>query len=299
MDDFTFPLEDKEVKITNPDKVLWEDPGITKLGYIEYLMKVVPYILTYSKDRLLTMIRYPHGIGGKSFYQKEIPEYAPQWIERVNYGNKNWILLNEPATLVWVANQGALELHLPFNLYFRENKPQEIIIDLDPMDTENFQLVREVALKSKEVLNSLGLWGVAKTSGATGLQIYIPIEPRYSYEEVRLINTFIAKYIAEKNPHQVTLERSVKKRGNLLYFDYLQLWKGKTLPAPYSVRARPGGSVSTPLNWEEVEKDIVPSDFNMETVAKRIKEKGDLFKVISQDNSRQNLDGILASIKKY
>ncbi len=298
MEGIKITIEDKEITISNPYKILWPQSGFTKLDYIHYLISVSPYLLAYTQNRLLTMIRFPDGIDGKSFYQKEIPDFAPEWVERAFYSDKNWIILNDTATLVWVANLASLEIHVPFDQYCKPDFPTELALDLDPMDTENFALVREIALKSKEVINSLGLLSVVKTSGATGLQIYIPIEPKYTYEEARRINTFIARYIAEKNPRKVTLERVVKKRGKHLYFDYLQLWRGRTLPAPYSVRARPRAPVSTPLEWEEVEKEISPADFTIQTVPERLKLKGDLFRFVTTEKVNQSLDEILAFIKK-
>ncbi|MFZ5752683.1 MAG: non-homologous end-joining DNA ligase [Bacillota bacterium] len=297
MESMQITIEGKELTISNPHKILWPESGITKLDYIHYLISVSPYLLAYTQNRLLTMIRFPDGIDGKSFYQKEIPPFAPEWMERAFYSDKNWILLNDIATLVWVANLASLEIHVPFDQYVKPDYPTELTLDLDPMDTDNFDLVREIALKSREVIDSLGLFSVIKTSGATGLQVYIPIEPRYTYEEARLINTFIARYIAEKNPRKVTLERMVKKRGKHLYFDYLQLWRGRTLPAPYSVRAKPGATVSTPLEWAEVEKEITPADFTIRTVPERLKLKGDLFRFVTTEKMNQGLDEILVFIK--
>lgn len=291
-------VENREVPISNPQKLLWPDAGVTKMDYIRYLLLISPYLLAYTRNRPLTMIRYPHGTDGKSFFQKETPVHAPSWIPQVPVDGKSRILLNDAATLVWVAGQAALELHTPFNTYDQEDYPQEIVLDLDPMDTENFALVKEVACKTKEVLDSFGLISVPKTSGATGLQIYVPLEPKYTYEETRLINEFIAQYIAAGNPGQVTLERTVNKRGKLLYFDYLQLWRGRTMPVPYSVRARPLATVSAPLTWDEVAGKASPMDFTVLTMPARIENKGDLFSAVSTTKVRQNLDEILSFIKK-
>lgn len=293
MEPLSVIVEGKKVEITNPHKVLWDVPGITKIEYIQYLLTVSAYLLAYTRDRLLTMIRYPDGINGKSFYQKEIPGYAPGWLPRAKSGDKEWILLNDVATLVWVANQAALELHVPFNTYWEEDFPSELVFDLDPMEEDNFDLVREISLRTKEVLDSFGLLSVPKTSGATGIQIYVPLESRYTYEQTRLVNEFIARYIAEKYPHKVTLERSVKKRGKLLYFDYLQLWRGRTLPVPYSVRARSGAPVSAPLTWEEIEEGVLPADFTIKTIGERIKKRGDLFSPVTSPTYKQNLDDLL------
>lgn len=298
MDKITVNVEEKEITITNPDKFLWKEEGITKLDYIYYLIMVAPYLLPYTRDRLLTMIRFPDGIEGKYFYQKGIPDYAPEWLTTVLYKDKTYVLLNDVATLVWAGSQAALELHVPFNTYSRENYPSDLIIDLDPMQENNFSLVQEVALRTKEILDSFGLSSYVKTSGATGLQMYIPIRPHYTYQEARLVVKFIADYITEKNPFKVTIERSIRKRGKLLYFDYLQLWRGKTLPAPYSVRGRKGATVSTPLKWEEVQhKKIKPEDFTIHTMKKRISMEGDLFKILSTDRIEQNMDDILRFIK--
>lgn len=293
MESLSVIVEGKKIEITNPHKVLWADPGITKIEYIQYLLAVSVYLLAYTRDRLLTMIRYPDGTSGKSFYQKEIPGYAPAWLPRAKFRDKDWILLNDVVTLVWVANQAALELHVPFNTYREEDFPCELVFDLDPMEEDNFSLVQEIALRTKEVLDSFGLLSVPKTSGATGIQIYVPLEPRYTYVQTRLVNKFIAQYIAEKYSHKVTLERSVKKRGTLLYFDYLQLWRGRTLPVPYSVRARTGAPVSAPLTWEEVEKGLLPTDFTVKTMRERIKQRGDLFSPVTSLKYKQNLDDLL------
>ena len=299
MEDLTVAVDGKELSITKPHKIFWDDPGITKLDYVKYLLAVAPCLLAYTNNRLLTMIRWPHGIAGKSFYQKEIPAYAPSWIPRAVYGDKTWILLNDAPSLVWVANQAALELHTPFNLYMNEDYPGELVIDLDPTDTDNFTLVREIALNIREVLASFGLTSVPKTSGATGLQIYVPVDPRYTYEELRIVNKFLAEYILARNPGRVTLERAVKKRGKLLYFDYLQLWRGRTMPAPYSVRARPLAPVSTPLEWEEIKADFSPAEFTVLNVPERIGQRGDLFAAVTTKKVRQSLDEILVFLRKH
>ncbi len=296
MESITVLVDDKKVEITNPQKLLWQQPSITKLEYIQYLIEVAGSLLLYTRDRLLTMIRYPDGIDGKSFFQKEIPEYAPAWLPRCKTGGKEWIILNDVPTLVWVANQAALELHVPFNQYTHEDFPSELIIDLDPMDEDNFALVRVIALRTREVLDNFGLVSVAKTSGATGMQIYVPLAPLYTYEQARVVNKFIAHYLAAKYPDKITLERSVKRRGKLLYFDYLQLWRGRTLPAPYSVRARVGAPVSTPVTWEEVEMGIHPLDFTIATVRQRMKQTKDLFEVITDGRHQQKLDALLSYI---
>jgi bifunctional non-homologous end joining protein LigD len=295
--EFEIEVENQIVKITNPQKILWPQAQITKLDYIRYLVDVSSYMLPYLHDRLLTTIRYPDGIEGKSFYQKNRPEHSPSWIRSFLWRDTNYILANDLPTLVWLGNQACIELHVAFNLSQREAYPTELVFDLDPTDVENFSLVLEVALRIKEVLDSLGLSSQAKTSGASGLQIYIPIDPRYPYEETRLLNKFIAHYVADKFPQQVTVERLVKNRGSKLYFDYLQHWEGKTLPTPYTPRAVNEGCVSAPVTWEEVGKGFVPSDFTIKNMLDRLENNGDLFQSITTKKFGQSLDDLLDFVK--
>ncbi|MBO8170750.1 MAG: DNA polymerase domain-containing protein [Bacillaceae bacterium] len=299
MEDLITKIDGKEIKISNPDKVLWPDAGITKLDYIRYLMEVAPYLLAYSRNRLLTTIRYPDGIDGKHFYQKNIPDYAPDWIQTFNWRDTTYILLNDRPTLAWVGNQASLELHVSFHFYHDEYHPTELVFDLDPMDLSDFDHVREVALKVRDVLQSLGLSSVVKTSGASGLQIYVPIYPSYTFEETRRVNRFIAEYLQERNPGLITLERLVKNRGKKLYLDYLQHWTGKTLPSPYSTRARPMATVSTPVTWEEVESGFHPTDFTIDSVPERIQQYGDLFQWITTDKTNQSLDEMMAFMNQH
>ncbi len=298
VEQFDFAVDGEAVRITNPTKILWPEAKITKLDYIQYLIDMSPYILPYVKDRLLTTIRFPHGINGKSFYQKNVPTYAPHWITTYEWNETTYMLLNELPTLVWLGNQACLECHVSFNLVDKSHYPTELVFDLDPSDPSNFPLVLEVALLIKEVLDSLGLRSRVKTSGATGLQMYIPIKRRYTYKQTHQLNKFIAHYIAEKHPQLVTLERLVKNRGNKLYFDYVQHSEGKTLAAAYFPRARKEATVSTPVAWEEVNKGFHPHDFTMNNIRQRVKEKGDLFSIITTEKENQSLDDLLLTINK-
>lgn len=297
-DDFEIEVDGKKVRITNPEKVLWPEAEINKFQYIQYLIEIAPYLLPYLRDRLLTTIRYPDGIHGKSFYQKNIPDHAPDWIQTHIWRDTNYMLANDLPTLVWLGNQACLELHVAFNLYQQEAYPTELVFDLDPTDVDNFELVLEVSLRIKEVLDSLGLFSQVKTSGASGLQIYIPIDPIYTYHETHLLNKFIAEYVAQRFPEQVTIERLVKNRGTKLYFDYIQHGEGRTLPAVYSSRARPAASVSTPVLWSEVEGGFHPTDFTILNIRERVKQKGELFSAITTEKVYQSLDDLLTFLKQ-
>ncbi|OCA88348.1 DNA polymerase domain-containing protein [Bacillus sp. FJAT-27225] len=291
-------VDGKRIDITHPDKMIWESQRITKLDYIHYLLNVSQYMIEHAKDRLLMAWLYPHGIAGKKIEKRSVPQSAPEWISSIFYKNKDRMLLNDTATLVWAANYGAIEFHVPFDRYDKPDFPLEMVFDLDPPDDASFNLVVEVSLKLKELLQSLGLLSIPRTSGSAGLQVFVPIQPIYTFEKTRKITTFIANYFLEQLPNQVTIERVVSKRGNKLYFDYLQLWRGRTMPVVYSPRAKRNATVATPLTWSELEGGIQPAQFTMLNIMKRIEEKGDLFKPLTTDKRNQSLDEILRFIEK-
>ncbi|PZE21228.1 non-homologous end-joining DNA ligase [Paenibacillus xerothermodurans] len=299
MKEFTAKVEGKEVAITHPDRVIWPELGITKWDYIGYLTTVAPYLLEHAKDRMLMIWRYPEGIGGRRIEERSVHGAPPDWVPRVMYNDKQRILLNDTATLVWLANWGAVELHVPFDTYYRKDYPTDLVLDLDPPDEHSFDLAAEVALRAKAVLDSLSLTSVPRTSGATGMQIYVPIEPAYRFEEARAVNRFLAEYLQQQLPAKVTLERVVRRRGNKLYVDYLQLWRGRTMPAPYAVRARQAATVATPVSWEEVERGIQPGDFTILTVPERVERLGDLFRAVTTEKHKyaNRLDHIIQFVK--
>ncbi|WP_134699014.1 non-homologous end-joining DNA ligase [Ammoniphilus sp. YIM 78166] len=297
-EEFEIEVEGRKLRITNPQKVLWPEAEVTKLEYIQYLVEIAPYMLSYLSERLLTTIRYPDGIHGKSFYQKNIPDHAPDWVKTQVWRDTQYILANDLPTLVWLGNQACLELHVAFNKAQYERYPTELVFDLDPMDLEDYSHVLEIALLIREVLQALGLSSQAKTSGASGLQIYIPIEEKYTYEETHVLNKFIAQYIAEKYPQKVTIERMVKNRGNKLYFDYIQHGEGRTLPVVYSLRARPAASVSAPVSWEEVQRGFHPTDFTIRNMKERMLKVGDLFITVTNAENKHSLDTLLSFLKQ-
>ncbi|OEF98592.1 non-homologous end-joining DNA ligase [Desulfuribacillus alkaliarsenatis] len=290
---YQLKVDEKVISISNPDKYLWPN-SVTKLDFIKYIYEIADYMLPYVKNRLLTTIRYPNGVDDdKSFYQKNVPAHAPEWITSKNWNGTNYILPNDKATLVWLANLAALEMHVSFNYWQSEDYPTELVFDLDPSVTDRFDQVLEIALYLNDNLLQIGLHSIAKTSGATGIQIYIPIKPIYKYEQTRKVAKFIAEYMENKYPKIITTERLVKQRGTKLYIDYLQHWRGKTLPAPYSVRARQQPTVSTPVTWEEVEKGFKPEDFTIFNTIERIEKLGNLF-IFKDEHS---LDQVLKFIK--
>ncbi|GAB6933105.1 non-homologous end-joining DNA ligase [Calditerricola satsumensis] len=286
-----------DVTLTNPDKLLWPEEGITKRDYLAYLFAVAKPLLAYTRNRALTVIRYPDGVHGESFYQKNAPSYAPPWIPRRQVGDVDAILLNDLRTLLWLGNQAALEFHVPFHEVDDPDHPLELTFDLDP-SVPGFAAVVETALRLKEVTDRLGLPTYVKTSGATGLAVYIPLERRYTYAETRQVAAFLARYLAERYPRLVTVARRVRDRGTKVYVDYLQHGKSRTLPAPYSPRGRTEATVSAPVTWEELARGAQPADFTIKTVPARLSQIGDPFAPVTASANRANLDEILDFLKR-
>jgi bifunctional non-homologous end joining protein LigD len=285
-------MAEHPVKVTNLDKVLWPEVGVTKGEYIQYMIEMSPILLPHYRDRLLTVIRFPNGIHAKSFYQKNIPDNSPEWLRTHGVWSEDsereiqYLLANDTATLLWLANQAAMELHPSYATVQNLDEPTNIAFDLDPtvkgVDIAGFKKACRVALILKEVLDDLGMPSYPKTSGATGLQVFVPIARGYNFDETRLITHFVGRYIADRAPDLVTIERLKKNRGDKVYFDYLQHYKGKTLSGPYTPRAVDTAAVSAPLTWDEIRAGVTPGQFNIRTMPGRIRELGDLFEPMSR-----------------
>jgi len=287
-------MADHELSLSNLDKVLWPQEGYTKGDLIEYYVKVAPFMLPHLKGRPLVFTRYPSGIGGRHFYQKNAPDYLPEWIATFPWQNEDGsinhhILAESPAALAWLANQACLEIHTWLSRVDSILNPDYLVFDLDPSEESTWQNVVDIALVLKQTLDQLGLRGYPKTSGAEGLHIYIPLVRGYTYEEIRGVGGTIAGLVCTVLPEIATIERSVARRGKKVYVDYMQNVIGKTLCAPYSVRPRPGATVSAPLNWEEV-TTITPTDFTIKNILTRLQKTGDLFQPVITD--RQNIEPI-------
>lgn len=288
--------EDKEITVSNPDKYLWPDLKIKKIDYIHYLIDLAPFIIKYTENRPLTVIRYPDGINGKSFFQKHLPAYAPSWIHSKDENGKKYMYLDDIPTLVWLANQGALEFHVTFNTSESPDTPHSLVFDLDPSEDQDFEDAADAALLIRDTLQELNISSFPKTSGASGIQIYIPVGNQYTYEEARIINHFFGSYFSSKHSNHFTIERTVKNRGKKIYFDYLQMWYKKTIISPYSPRAVESAAVSMPVTWDELEKGCHPSDFTLFNVKNRLETMGDLFDVLYNEKSYQNLSFILENL---
>lgn len=286
-------IDGHTVEITSLDKPLWPKLGINKIEYLQYVKGMSSRILPFIKERLLTVIRYPHGVKGESFYQKNCPEYAPEFIQTQVSEGINYIVCSDLASLMWLGNQLAFECHVPFETIHSEGV-SEIVFDLDPPSRDEFHLAVEAALIMKEIFDSLKLTTFIKTSGNKGLQVYIPLpENNFSYEDTRRFTEFVASYLVEKEPERFTVERLKKNRGNKLYVDYIQHAEGKTIIAPYSVRGNEKALVATPLFWNEVTRDLRPEQFPIDSIIGRIEEKGCPFEDFLKAKKEQRFGPVL------
>jgi bifunctional non-homologous end joining protein LigD len=284
-------LGDYELHVSHPDKLIWPDLNITKLDYIQRLAKLGPYLLPHTEGRCLTTIRYPEGITGISFYQKNAPKPTPPFVRTEKDGSITYVVLDSLPTLVWLGSLYSLELHVSCER-IGDPLPDRWILDIDPSLDEEPRIMEATALAG-ELLHSLGLDAVPKTSGATGIQVVMPIERGPTFDELRAFGKFVSEYLTARNPKLFTIERFKKDRGDLIYLDYLQFHPGRTLAAPYTPRARPGAPVSTPLTWEEVGRNPVATDFNLLNIEERLRLHGDLISLMKP----QPLGKILKSIK--
>ncbi len=300
-------ISGRRLGLTHLDKVFWPEQGHTKRDLINYYHRVSAFIVPHLKGRPLTLKRYPDGYGSKPFFQKEAPAETPGWVrtevipadnprEKIRY-----IVCDEEPTLLFLANIACISQnpwlsrlpalvrldpaerptdrdrpsHLP--RLDALDRPDQLVLDIDPPGPGHYDQCVEVALVIRDVLTDFGLKGYPKTSGATGIHVYVPIKPLYSYEQARQFAQVIASLCREERPDLITLETATGKRQGKIYLDYLQNVRGKTVASVYSVRAQAGAPVSTPLEWREVRRGLRPGDFTIANVPERLEKKGDLF----------------------
>lgn len=276
-------VDGHEVHLTNQKKVYFPDDNITKGDVINYYDKMYKYILPYLQDRPESLRRQPNGILDEGFYHKDAGDEAPSWVETVvvrsDSENKkiNYILCNNKATLLYLANLGCIELNPWFSRINNMENPDYLVIDIDPSPKNTFDEVIEAALAVKEILDRAGVPGYCKTSGASGMHVFVPLGAQYTYDNVKDFSHLIAILAQQLLPGTTSLERSLSKRGNKIYLDYLQNRRGQTLASVYSLRAQPGASASTPLDWKELKKGLHYSQFTIKTLPRRVQKIGDIF----------------------
>lgn len=273
----------QKIKLTNLNKIFWAEEKITKGDLIDYYREISSFILPYLKDRPESLLRYPNGIREKGFFHKDMKFLSSDWIKKVSIPSEShgapihYLLINDEASLIYAINMGCIDLN-PWNsrVGHLEN-PDYLIIDLDPEDI-SFESVVKVAQACREVLESLGIESYPKTSGARGMHIYIPMGAKYTYEQTRHFAELLAVQIHSKVFDITSMVRNPKDRQGKVYLDFLQNSRGQTLASAYSVRAKPGATVSAPLKWSEVTSKLHPSQFTIKNMVKRLDSHGDLFK---------------------
>jgi bifunctional non-homologous end joining protein LigD len=286
------------VPLTNLDRVYWPEEGYTKGDLVRYYHEISRFILPYLKDRPLIMKRYPSGIGGPFFHQHDVndaPKFARTVALEAEDGGRHevdYIVGDNEATLLYMANLGAVERHPWHSRVADLEHPDWFVFDLDPGEGVRFETICDVALGTRDVLERLGLESYPKTSGSRGIHVYVPVKPAYSYKQIAELAEQVATVIAREHKDVATVERSKRKRGGgMIYVDHMQNARGKSVAAPYSVRPKPGATVSAPLEWKEVErKKIKTADFHIGNMLARVERKGDLFAPVLKKGQR--LEGI-------
>lgn len=278
------------VDVTNLDKVYWPDEGYTKGDLIRYYLQVSIYLLKYLKDRPAILVRHPNGIAEEGFYQQNVEE-TPEFVKTMRLRNQvgrilNYVIYSDLASLTYLVNLGTIAQNPWHSRISNLDEPDYIVVDLDPNGAP-FSNVLKVALAVQDVLRDIGMSGYPKTSGSSGVHIYIPISHGYNYDESARFAENIATRVAGQVPQIATVERKIaeRKKGQV-YIDWQQNARGKTAASVYSVRARPGATVSTPVTWAEISHGIQISDFTIKTVPLRLEKKGDLWERILKERQR-------------
>lgn len=279
----TRTIEGHDLHFTNLSKVFWPKEKYTKRDMINYYYQVAPFMLPYLKDRPQTLNRHPHGINGQSFYQKNVKGKVPDWIETFPYYSdsdeeeKEFLVCTNEASLLYIASLGCIEINPWSSRTKTPDHPDWCIIDLDP-DKNTFEQVIKAALVTKKILDAIDVPAYCKTSGSTGLHIYIPLGAKYTYEESKEFARRIVKLVHAEIPSFTSIERKTANRNGNMYLDFLQNRPQATVAGPYSLRPKPFAPVSMPLHWEEVKKGLKIKDHNLGNAVSRLAENGDIFK---------------------
>ncbi|RCH55761.1 DNA ligase D [Mucilaginibacter hurinus] len=284
----------KKVKVSHLNKVYWPKEGITKGELIKYYESMADWIVPYLKDKPMSMRRQPNGIDDPGFFQKDNTAHLPDWIktEKVysesNDKDINYIVGGDAATLLYMANLGCIEINPWLSTYKKPEHPEYVVIDIDPHDVP-FSWAVEAALKTKEVFDRMKLDVFVKTSGSKGLHIYCYLGGRYDYDFVKVFAEYVANLVHTELPDTTSVERSPAKRPKKVYIDFLQNRRGQTIACPYSVRPKPGATVSAPLHWNEVNDDLKLSDYTIYNIKERTENIDDPWK---------NIHKVKADLKK-
>jgi len=277
----------RELRLSNLDKLFWPEHGITKGDLIRYYQDVAPVILPHLEGRPFTMRRYPDGVAGKAFFQKDAPKHMPDWIPtfrtevttRDKPRTKKWVdlpVVNDALALLWMVNMGCIDMNAWYSRIDRPDRPDFVLFDLDPTADVPWEQTIQVALILKDLLEQLGLSSYPKTSGGKGIHVLVPLDRESTYDDTRSFAEAVAGAIARTHPTLATTQWSKARRRGVL-IDANQNGRGKTIASAYSVRPRPSATVSTPLTWDEVDAGLDPDAFTMSVVLERVRAHGDLY----------------------
>jgi bifunctional non-homologous end joining protein LigD len=282
----------RDVHLTSADRVLYPEDGITKGDLFSYYERVAPVLVPHLRDRPFTMKRYPHGITGEVFFQKQAPKHLPPWIPTRRFtthpregGSRlvDFALVNSPEAVLFMVQNNCVDMNAWYSRVDRPGRPDFVVFDLDPPDEpDGFALAIEVAHLIRELLDEVELPGYVKTSGADGIHVLAPIQRRASFEQTYEFAGAASRLLEQRHPGKVTTEWLKRKREGVLV-DHRQNGWGKTIASVYSVRPKPGAPASTPLRWDELTPDVRPRDFTMDAVLARVERHGDLFAPVLEE----------------
>lgn len=293
-------VDGHQIEIGHPGKLLFKSPDITKLELAEYYHRISNVALRHYRDRALSMHRYPDGIGSEGFFQKNIGEHFPDWVERKTLPKKDGevthVVANEAATLVYLADQACITPHLALSRIDRPHHPDRMIFDLDPSD-DDFGKVRQTARRLKNFLSDLKLTAFVQTTGSRGLHVVVPLDRSLEFDRVREFSHRVCRELAGKHPELMTVEQRKNKRGKRVFLDDLRNAYGQTSVAPYAVRALPGAPVAAPLSWDEADRhDLDPQKYNIRNIFRRLGQIDDPWADIARhaqglEDARRRLPG--------
>jgi bifunctional non-homologous end joining protein LigD len=303
-------MSDKKIKVgrhvievSSPERILYPQDGITKADVVSYYQRIAKTMLPHMKDRPLSMQRFPNGISESGFYQKEVPDYFPDWIDRVEVevkgegSTQHQVVCNKAETLVYLAEQGCLTPHIWLSQVDDLERPDKLIFDLDPPGND-FELVRSAARSLRSILEEVELYFHLMTTGSRGLHVVIPLDRSASFDEVRDFARDLSVVLSDREPDKLTTETRKDKRKGRLFLDYLRNSYAQTSVPPYALRAKAGAPVATPLNWEELDRPkLTSSQYTLRNIFQRLDREEDPWKDIyrqgkSLEKAREMLDNI-------
>lgn len=281
-DSQTVQIDGCPLTFNHLSKAYWPEDGITKRDMFNYYDQVAEYMVPYLKDRPMSLHRFPNGIHGQSFYQKDVKDKAPDCMSTMPHTTsdgveKEYLVAKNKASLLWMASLGCIEINPWFSRVTSPDNPDFCVIDLDP-DKQHFDQVIEAAQKVREICDAMNVPTYPKTSGSTGIHIYIPLGAKYTYDQSQMFAKIIVTLVHKQIPEYTSLERMVRNRGGKMYLDFLQNRPDATIAGVYSLRPKPGATVSMPLTWDEVKPGLTMKHFTIHNSIARVKETGDLFK---------------------